>query len=63
MLYYIIEYSSLGRILIRGYSPRVIEVSSLEIFPQELLKLSMISNLWEMMYEIGCYIVRDQGGD
>lgn len=49
--------------MIRDGSDRLIELSSLEISPQELLKLSTVSNLWEMMYEIGCYIVRDQGGD
>lgn len=49
--------------MIRNGSDRLIELSSLEISPQELLKLSTVSNLWETMYEIGSDIVRNAGGD
>lgn len=49
--------------MIRDRSDRLIELSSLEIPEQEFGKLSTISNLWEMMYEIGSDIVRNAGGD
>lgn len=49
--------------MIRNGSDRLIELSSLEISPQELLKLRKVGEFWETMYEIGSDIVRNAGGD